>query len=173
MTTVCASSIPPHNGKTGSIGLCLFLKVSGPPLSYSIVYTLTRNLTYTLIFILYILLYCLIYSLIFIPLISSIFLAGLGVVTHPLKKKDPKSASKQGLGLAQRNKGPGLGLGLGNTLPPTVTPHTTVFTQSDPTYVCEVKVEGRSGCITCNGYPGQLQVNPFDQIIPTLHHTHL
>ena len=25
-------------------------------------------------------------------------------------------------------------------------------------YVCEVKVEGRSGCITCNGYPGQLQV---------------
>ena len=35
---------------------------------------------------------------------------------------------------------------------------TQSFTQSESSYRCSIKVEGRSGNISCNGYPGQLQM---------------
>lgn len=35
---------------------------------------------------------------------------------------------------------------------------TQVLTQSDSNYRCIIKVENRSGCIGCNGYPGQIQM---------------
>jgi WD40 repeat protein len=47
---------------------------------------------------------------------------------------------------------------------------TQVATQSDPYYQCSIQVEGRSGCIACNGYPGQLQI--FDLATQTFRTVH-
>ena len=33
------------------------------------------------------------------------------------------------------------------------------FLQSDPSFRCQIKLEPRSGCAVCNGYPGHLQVS--------------